>query len=137
MTHLDFPGASDTSENPGRELPGNVWAPANSSSIQIYWALVDGGYEFAVQLIDAALLEPGDSGIIVWTLVDADRKVVPFSLYDDVSGQLILGGRIEWREATPKPGAAANDTAPVLAPELWLANAHYPDGEKTIPERVA
>ncbi|WP_164738680.1 hypothetical protein [Xanthomonas euvesicatoria] len=50
------------------------------------------GYEVAVQLVDVALLEQGDPEIIVWAIVDASHQVLPFSLYDDATGQLVLGG---------------------------------------------
>lgn len=134
MTHLEFPGASETSENPGRDLPTNVWSPSNVTSIQIYWQLVGEGYEVAVQLIDAALLEQGDSGIIVWALVDVTHQALPFSLYDEETGQeLILGGRIEWVEVTSLSGGVTNK----VPPQLWIKDASYPGGGSTIAERIA
>ncbi|MBB3823470.1 hypothetical protein FHT03_003517 [Xanthomonas arboricola] len=134
MTHLEFPGASNTSENPGRDLPKNVWAPADGSSLQIYWQLVGEGYEVAVQLIDAAVLEQGDTGIIVWGLVDVTHQALPFSLYDEETGQeLILGGEIKWVEVASSLGGATNNAPP----QLWIKNAIYPGGGSTIAARIA
>ncbi|MEA9562725.1 MULTISPECIES: hypothetical protein [unclassified Xanthomonas] len=136
MTYPDFPGASDTSENPGRDLPANIWAPADGGSLQIYWELVNEGYgyEVAVQLVDVALLEQGDPGIIVWAIVDVTHQALPFSLYDEETGQeLILGGRIEWVEVTSLSGGVTNK----VPPQLWIKDAYYPGGGTTLAARIA
>ncbi|MDV2451812.1 hypothetical protein [Xanthomonas hortorum] len=130
MAYPDFSGASKTSENPTRDLPTNVWAPVDANSLQIYWQLVGEGYEVAVQLVDAALLEQGDTGIIVWTLVDVTHQILPFSLYDEETSQLVLGGRIAWVEVA---GGATNN----VPPQLWIRDAIYPGGGPTLAARIA
>ncbi|WP_146095901.1 hypothetical protein [Xanthomonas arboricola] len=133
MTYPDFPGASDTSKNPGHPLPKHVWGPTDANSLQIYWEFVGEGFEVAVQLVDAALLEQGDQGIIVWAIVDATHQILPFSLYDEETSQLVLGGRIEWIEIPRQPGGPWQGGNP----QLWIKDAYYPGGGPTLEARIA
>lgn len=99
-------------------VPSNAWAPDSNASICVYWENTrPGTFEIMLQLIDRALIPPGDPGIILYTTMSStDRVQQPFSLYDGDSGAIVLSGRFVLR-----PDARG-------FVQLWLRDARYPGG---------
>lgn len=112
-SHDCEPHTSDSEDMP---LPSNIWTPSAGASIEVYWDRHDDdSFDVALQLIDPALLDDDDRGIIVWSLLGPQRSHLPFSLYEESTRKLVLSGRFMWCRIGPSS-------------QLWLLDAKYPGG---------
>lgn len=99
-------------------IPSQIWMPGSDATICVYWdSIGTHKYNIALQLMDRALVPPGDSGLIVQTSLSSPERVqVPFSLMDAHSCTRVLSGRFVLRP----------DAHDVI--QLWLLDARYPGG---------